>query len=353
MSFTILIADDEPDIRDYLSVTLQDLGYRTLTARDGLEALAMVAAEAPDLVLLDWRMPGLDGLEVCRRLKENEDTRLIPVVIVTAIDGLESRIRGIEAGADDFLTKPLNERQLVARVRTALRLKRAVDVKLGDLRRIRDHFARFVPEAVKRLVALDPAAPALAKRERDVSVLFVDLSGYTTLSEALDPGALNALVERYFSSFLDGIQEGGGDINETAGDGFMAIFEDRDPRAHAVRAVDTALDLLARAQRLNRESGPAPLTIHMGINSGPALVGATRFEGARGIRWTFTASGVVTILAARLAAAAGLNQLFVGPETVVRVGNRYEVRAAETATLGQVPEGVQAYQVLGPRLRLD
>jgi len=348
MSFKVLVVDDEPDIVDYLVAQLAEQGYATVTARDGEQALARVAAETPDLILLDWLMPVMDGLEVCRRLKASEATRLIPVILVTALDGIDSRIKGIEAGADDFLTKPLNERQLLARVQTALRLKHAVDRQLGELRQVRDHFARFVPEAVRRLVASDPTAPALAKRERDVSVLFVDLSGYLALSELLAPEALNALVERYFSSFLDGIHEGGGDVNETAGDGFMAIFEDRDPRAHAVRAIDTALDLLARARRLNREAGPAPLAIHTGINSGPALVGATRFEGARGARWTFTASGVVTILAARLAAAAGPNQLFVGPETILRAGDRYAVEVPETATLPRVPEGVQAYRILGP-----
>ena len=348
MSPKILIADDEPDILDYLATHLESLGYRTLRARDGHEALARVAAEAPDLVLLDWLMPGLDGVEVCRRLKEDERTRLTPVIIVTALDSIESRIKGIEAGADDFLTKPVNERHLLARVRTALRQKDAVDRRLQDLERIGDHLARFVPEAVKRLVASDPSAQALAKRERDVSVLFVDLSGYTLLSELLEPTELNALIERYFSSFLDGIQEGGGDVNETAGDGFMAVFEDPDRGAHAARALDTGLDLLARVQRLNRESGPAPLMIHMGINSGRALVGATRFEGVRGARWTFTASGLVTIVAARLAAAAGPHQIFAGPETIGRAADRYEVRAAAVSSVGRLPDGVQAYQVLGP-----
>jgi DNA-binding response OmpR family regulator len=347
MASRILIVDDEPAIVEYLAEVLHGLGYVTATAGDGREALERIATEVPDLVLLDWVMPIMDGLQVCRALKENDRTRLIPVVIMTSLDGMDSRIKGIEAGADDFLTKPLNERQLIARVQTALRLKNAVDRKLGELRRVRDHFAKFVPEAVKRLVAADPEAPVLRKRERDVSVLFVDLSGYTALSEQLAAEALNALIERYFSRFLDSIHDGGGDINETAGDGFMAIFEDPDPQTHAVRAIDAALGLRDTASRLNRESGETPLDIHMGINSGIALVGSTRFEGLHGARWTFTASGPVTNMAARLAGAAGPNELFVGPETMRRVGSRYEHRRRKGKFLKDL-EGVQPYEVLGP-----
>jgi DNA-binding response OmpR family regulator len=346
MASKILIVDDEPGIVEYLVETLEGLGYVTVTAGDGREALEKVAAEAPDLVLLDWIMPVVDGLTVCRTLKRRDETRLIPVLIMTSLDGMDSRIKGIEAGADDFLTKPVNQRQLIARIQTALRLKHALDRKLGDLQRMSDHFAKFVPEAVKRLVSADPAAPELAKRERDVSILFVDLSGYTGLSERLAPEALNTLVERYFSSFLDRIHEAGGDVNETAGDGFMAIFDDPDGETHAVLAVEAALSLLETAGRLNRESGGVPLSIHMGVNSGTALVGSTRFEGLRGTRWTFTASGAVTNLAARLAAAAGPDQIFVGPETMRRVRRRYAGTERDERLQGF--EGVRPYQITGP-----
>src|SRR5207245_6938578 len=177
-------------------------------------------------------------------------------------------------------------------------------------------------EAVKRLVAANPDAPELAKQERDVSVLFLDISGYTSLSDRLAADVLNALVERYFSTFLDHIHAAGGDINETAGDGFMAIFQDVDVHAHATTAVDTALALLAATEALNQDNGAQPLALHMGLNSGLALVGSTRFEGLRGARWTFTASGPVTNLAARLAGTAEAGQLLVGPETARRLQDR-------------------------------
>jgi adenylate cyclase len=344
----ILIVDDEPFNVDYLEQELEDLGYTTVSARNGREALEKVALEVPDLILLDVMMPIMDGLTVCRILKGDDETRLIPIVIMTALDGFEERLKGIEAGAEDFLTKPVNQRELLARIQTTLRLKHTVDQKLSELRQAKDYFAKFVPEAVKRLVAANPEAPELAKHARDVSVLFLDITGYARLCEQLPLEVLNRLVERYFSTFLDRIHEAGGDINETAGDGFMAIFQAADVHAHTVMAVETALALLDTTAALNRTGSAPPLAIHMGLNSGPALVGSTRLEGVQGTRWTFTASGPVTNLAARLAATAKAGQLLVGPETVRRLGQRYHVERLGREHLKNLAQAVDIYRILGP-----
>lgn len=346
--FKVLVVDDEPDIVRYLEHVLRRLGYETASAGDGQEALAKAASDPPDLVLLDVMMPVMDGFAVCRALREREATRLVPVVVMTALQGIDDRVKVLEHGADDVLTKPVDERELVARIQGALARKREMDHRLGEVTRVRDHFAKFVPDAVKRLVAANPDAPELAKQERDVSVLFVDISGYSRLTERVAPADLNALVERYFGSFLDRITDAGGDINETSGDGFMAIFQDGDPVAHSVRAVNAALMLLALTEALNQKELDNPLAIHIGINSGPALVGSTRFEGRRGTRWTFTASGMVTTLAARLAGTAGDGEILAGPETVRRLGGRYRVERVGRERLKNLTEAIEVHRIISP-----
>ncbi len=300
-------------------------------------------------------MPVMDGFTACKLLKEDEDTRPIPIIIMTALDRVEDRIQGIEAGADDFLTKPVNDRELLARIQTALKMKAAVEQKVNQVSRLRDHFAKFVPEPVKRLATADPDAPELStKVERDVSVLMLDVSGCSRLSEQLPTTQLNDLVERYFSAFLDRIREADGDINETAGDGFMALFMDaedgapEDGPSHVVRAVDTALDLLTTTQRLNAEIAQTPLGVHIGTNSGPALVGSTRFEDARGTHWTFTASGTVTNIAARLVGVASDGQIVIGPQIRQGVGDRYELESVGEKQLKNLSEPIEVHRVLGP-----
>jgi DNA-binding response OmpR family regulator len=348
--FKVLVVDDEPDIVRYLEHVLRRLGYETVSAGNGAEALEKAAADPPDLVLLDVMMPVMDGFAVCRALRASEATRLVPVVVMTALPGIDNRVKLLEHGADDVLAKPVDERELVARVQGALARKAELDQRLGDLGRVRDHLAKFVPAAVRRLVLANPNAPELAKQERDVSVLFVDISGYSRLVERVAPAELNALVERYFGSFLDRITDAGGDINETSGDGFMAIFQDGDPVAHTVRAVNAALMLLALTEALNQKEGE-PLAIHIGINSGPALVGSTRFEGRRGTRWTFTASGMVTTLAARLAAAAGEGEILAGPETVRRLGGRYRLERVGRERLKNLSEVIEVHRIVSPPSR--
>ena len=303
---------------------------------------------------VDVMMPVMDGLTVCRILKEQDETRLIPIVIMTALDRIEDRIAGIKAGADDFLTKPVDDRELLARIETTLKLKHSVDRKLGELRRAKDHLAKFVPEAVRRIVMGNAEAPGLAtKHERDVSALFVDISGYTRLSEQLPLATLNEIVERYFSVFLDRICEAGGDMNETTGDGFLAIFHDADRLKHPATAIETALSLLAATDQLNQDSDQSPLAIHMGLSSGTALVGSARLEGQRGTRWIYTASGPVINLAARLASVAEAGQIMVGPETAGRLGQRYQLERLRPRSLRNIGEPVDICRVLGSQSATD
>jgi DNA-binding response OmpR family regulator len=345
-SATILIVDDEPYNVDLLEQELEGLGYSTMSASNGAQALAMVKTSAPDLVLLDVMMPVMDGFETCRVLKDSDDTRFIPVIIMTALDAIEDRVKGIKAGADDFLTKPVDERELLARIETALRLKQALDRKIGGLRRISDHFAKFAPSAVRTIVAQNPEAPDFAKLEQDASILFLDVSGYGRLSELLPPSTLSELIERYFSAFLDEVAEHGGNVNETMGDGFMAIFRHADPAHNALQATETALALLEATERLNSESRHEPIAVHLGIASGPALVGSTQFEGRHGARWVFSASGRAVNLAARLAGAAGAGKILVSAETARRLGDRYMVESEGTKKFKNIEEGVEIFRLV-------
>jgi adenylate cyclase len=343
---TILIVDDEPKNVDYLEQELEGFGYSTLSASNGAEALAIVEATPPALILLDVMMPVMDGFKTCSILKASDETRFIPVIIMTALDAVEDRIRGIKAGADDFLTKPVDERELLARIETSLRLKEAMDRKVGGLRRLSDHFAKFVPSAVRNLVAQNPETPDFAKQERDASVLFLDITGYGRLSEQLPPSTLNELVERYFSAFLDEVAERGGSVNETMGDGFMAVFEQPDPVQNAAAATETALGLLAATERLNRESKEQQIEVHVGISSGMALIGSTQFHGRHDSRWVFSASGQHVNVAARLAGIAQSGQIFVSPATRRRLGEHYIIESEGIRKLKNIAEEIETFRVV-------
>jgi class 3 adenylate cyclase/ActR/RegA family two-component response regulator len=343
---TSLIVDDEPNNIDYLEQELEGLGYKTISARNGAEAIAIVKVTPPDLILLDVMMPVMDGFSACTMLKGSEETRFIPIVMMTALDGIEDRVKGIRAGADDFLTKPVDERELMARIETSLRLKEAMDLKFGGLHRMNDHLARFVPSAVRDMIGKNPEAPDFVKQERDVSILFIDIAGYTRLSETLSPSTLNALVERYFSVFLDEVADRQGDVNETMGDGFMAVFQSTDPILHSVRAAETALVLLSATRRLNEGSQQPPIEVHIGVASGLALLGSTQFEGRHGTRWVFSASGREVNLAARLASTARAGQILVSPETRCRLGGHYVILGEGSQKLKNIEEQIEIFQLV-------
>jgi class 3 adenylate cyclase len=198
---------------------------------------------------------------------------------------------------------------------------------------------------VQDLIEQAPDAPLLQKREVDVTVLFVDIAGYTRLSERFDLAQVNELVERYFGAFLDEILRHGGDVNETAGDGLMVIFQGPDPRVHARAAVLAAQGVLRRAHVINGEIADLtePIRLHVGVNSGTAALGATKIEGTAGTRWTYTASGPVTNLAARLAALGDGDAVVVGSETARRLDGEFPIQDWGERRLKNVEEPVQVY----------
>jgi class 3 adenylate cyclase/HAMP domain-containing protein len=223
--------------------------------------------------------------------------------------------------------------------------------KVALLEQVKGELSKFVPEAVTRLLEKNPDARELEKRETDVSVLFLDVEGYTRLSEQLPPQRLNRMIQDYFSSFLEIIRDHHGDVNETAGDGLMVIFQSEDgPTRHADNAAGAAFRILARVAALNQEfAGIYPaVAVHVGINSGVALVGATKLDVAGGGRWTFTASGPTTNLAARIAGLTKGGEVMVGPETGERIKTHYVLEDAGEHRLKNVSHPVQVYRLVPP-----
>ncbi len=223
--------------------------------------------------------------------------------------------------------------------------------RLELLEQLKGELSKFVPEAVKRLLDQNPNATELEKKNVEVSVLFLDIVGYTRLSEQLEPRKLNQLVQTYFSSFLEIIQRQHGDINETAGDGLMVIFQAQptagDPALNATRA---AFAIRQRTEQLNEEYGGVfpPIQLHMGINTGEALVGATKLGGAGAQRWTFTATGPVTNVAARFAGSAQGGEIVVGPTTAERIRQQFVLESLGEKTFKNVSQPIRVYRVIPP-----
>jgi len=215
------------------------------------------------------------------------------------------------------------------------------------LERVKLGLDRFVPETVRRAIEENPEAPGLGKAARDVTVLFLDIEGYARLSEEIPRAVLNAVVERYFSLFLTPIRAEGGDINETAGDGLMIVFQGGESGAHAASAVRAALAIREQTARANQDGGRShpPIVVNIGISSGECDVGTTRFEGPAGQRWTFTASGPVTNLAARLGTLATGGQILLAPETALRVRDRFLLRSLGLVSLKNLSMPVEAWAV--------
>jgi class 3 adenylate cyclase/HAMP domain-containing protein len=234
---------------------------------------------------------------------------------------------------------------------TALQHLRESRERLALLEQLKGELSKFVPEAVQRLLEQNPNATELEKKTVEVSVLFLDIAGYTRLSEQLEPRKLNQLVQTYFSSFLEIIQRHHGDINETAGDGLMVIFQAQPTAAdHALNATRAAFAIRQRSEQLNEEYGGIfpPVQLHMGINSGPALVGATRIGGGAGSRWTFTATGPTTNVAARFAGSAQGGEIIVGPTTAERIRSQFVLESLGERTFKNVSQPIHVYRVIPP-----
>ncbi len=213
----------------------------------------------------------------------------------------------------------------------------------------------FVPGSVRRMADKNPELLTREKETKQVSVLFIDLEGYTGLSATRPEAKVNAVIEKVFSSFVDPIHRSHGEINETSGDGFMIIFKDHDPKTNAMNAVKAAFEIASRCRSVSLSlageldlSDMGPMTVNMGISSGTALVGMTRFKGMLDTRMTFTASGSVTNIAARLSDHATGGDILINRATRDLIDGLWPVYDRGKAKMKGIPEPIQVYSLLRP-----
>jgi class 3 adenylate cyclase/CheY-like chemotaxis protein len=326
----ILIVDDNEANRDILARRLEAQGYRLAMAADGEEALACAREQLPDLILLDVMMPKMDGLEVCRRLKADKSLPFMPIILVTARADTKDVVAGLDVGGDEYLTKPVDQAALVARVRSILRTKELHDTvseqakelaewngkleervasQLAEIERM-DRLRRFLSPQIAKLVISAGDEKVLESHRREITVVFCDLRGFTAFAETAEPEEVMHVLREYHDTLGRLIHKHEATLERFAGDAIMVWFNDPlpcpNPSERAVRMAvemrDRVGELLGKWRKLGHELG-----FGVGIAQGYATLGRIGFEG----RFDYAAIGTVTNLAARLCSEAGDGQILI------------------------------------------
>jgi adenylate cyclase len=348
----ILVVDDTPENREILELRLQSQGYEVAAANDGEEALAKTAALLPDLILLDIMMPKLDGIEVTKRLKADPSLPFIPIILVTAKADAKDVVAGLDAGGDDYLTKPVDQAALVARVRSMLRIKALQDqvqaqaAALAELNkgleaRVQAQLAeiergarlkRFLAPQLAELILTSGDETILDSHRRDIAVLFCDLRGFTGFAETAEPEEVMSVLREYHATLGPLIHAHEGTLDSYAGDGIMVFFNDPLPCPDAAeRAVRLAIAMRSAFDGLTpgwRKRGHQ-LGFGVGIAQGYATLGRVGFEA----RFDYSAIGTVTNLAARLCGEAKHGQILVTTRVATAVEEIADVEAVGEVSL--------------------
>lgn len=365
MSAKILVVDDVAMNVKLLADLLGVKGYQTCTAASGLEALAKLESEAPDLVLLDVMMPGMSGYEVCEAIRANPAHAMLPVVLVTALDPAKERIKGLDAGADDFLTKPVNQAELLARVRSLLRIKHLHDEtarqkieleqwnqtleervsqgvrELESLGRLK----RFFSPQLAELIVAGGADDPLRSHRREITVVFLDLRGFTAFTETADPEEVMGVLGEYHADMGRLILQHEGTLERFSGDGIMIFFNDPVPMPDAaVRAARMALDMQDAVILLSAGWKKRGYDLQMGVGlaQGFATIGGIGFPG----RIDYGAIGTVTNLAARLCGEAKGGEVLLSQRVMGALDGQFPTEPVGELGLKGFARPIPAFRLL-------
>ena len=370
---TILIVDDTPANITLLGDVLKP-EYRTRAAINGERALKLAnSGTPPDLILLDIMMPGMDGYEVCRRLKADPATRAIPVIFVTAMSEVEDETRGLELGGVDYLTKPISAPIVRARVRTHLllsaqaremeRMIAALEAQAGELTRLNQtleqrvadgvadiarlgRMKRFFSPSVVEVLLSGSADDPLKSHRSEIATVFLDLRGFTAFTETSDPEEVMSIIGEYHEAMGRLIMAWGGTIERFVGDGIMIFFNDPvrvdNPAGQAVRMAVAMQERFALLGEAWRRRG-YQLGMGIGVAQGYATIGAIGFEGRR----DYGAIGTVTNLAARLCGEAAGGQILISQRVQACVADFARTEPVGELTLKGFHRPVPAFAVMG------
>ena len=358
----VLVVDDTPQNVKLLADILQAKGFAPITAASGEEALAKLAAESPDIVLLDIMMPGLSGYDVCKRIRADPATELLPVVLVTSLDPHAERLKGIEAGADDFVQKPFNQAELLARVRSLLRIKtlqdevarqaaelRAWNATLED--RVKTSLAEveklgrlkhFFSAPVAHAIVSSGESSLLAPHRRDIVCVFTDLRGFTAFTDQAEPEEVMAVLSEFLATMGPLITRHEGTVPHFAGDGILIFFNDPLPIEDACPRAATMAGEMHRAFAPLRERWSKhghDLDLGIGIARGFATLGAVGYEG----RLDYSAIGSVVNLAWRLCSEARGGQTLLDRRAVAGLSDGFATEALAPLSLKGFDKPVPAF----------
>jgi len=359
MTNKILIVDDEPFNLDLLEQELGDHHYDIERAGDGAEALEKVDSFKPDVILLDYMMPKMNGIEVVKRLRQDERYKSLPVILLTAKGSQEDKVRGLDAGADDYVVKPFDSFELLARVRAMMRIKQLHDsleelnrslaekveeqvAEIGKMGRLKRYLSPQVAEAV-----LKKDDDSLFKtHRREITVVFLDLRGFTAFSDSAEPEEIMELLRSYHAEMGKLVFKFEGTLERFAGDGIMIFFNDPIPcEDHAERAVRMAVEMRSKAGELRAGwlKRGYDLDLGIGLAASYATLGNIGLEG----RMDYGAVGNVTNLASRLCDEAKGGQILTNQKTLSKVEHLVESEPLAELKLKGFARPVGAFNIVG------